>query len=104
MRDEDEGRTRGGTRCRPIFTRSERHYDIWSERALVHDDSDDLGLQFLADFQLDLDPVRPVLQLEGIARAAKFGVELERRAWRCSGYRLQRRILDGPDSEDSELL
>src|ERR1700722_277745 len=88
----------------PSFSRSERHYHIWREGALIHVDSDDLRLRFLADLQLDLDPIGTILELEGIAEIAKIPVKREGRAWRRSGYRLQGRILDGLEREDSELL
>src|SRR6266446_10177386 len=80
----------------PATTRSERHDDVRREGARIHFDSDDFRLRLLADLQLDLEPIRSVLELEGIALTAEFRVERERRAWRRAGYHLQRRVFYGP--------
>src|ERR1700691_1647617 len=83
------------------FMRSERHYDVRREGTPIEDDSDDPRLELLADLEPDPDAVGAVLKRPRIRDAAKFRLELERRAWRRSGYRLQQRILNRLDCFDS---
>src|SRR5208337_1240475 len=76
------------------IARSERHYDVRREGALVHVDADDLGLALLADLELDLDAVFAILELLGIGDSAKFRMERDRVAGTVDKG-LQRRVLDG---------
>ena len=80
-----KGRPRAILAAAPSSTRSERHYHILGERTLVDIDADDFRLGLLALPNHDLDPIRPILELEGIALAAKF-----RRGTRTTGTAARR--------------